>query len=861
MFFITNLKDYIDHLNNLSFLLNDNFSFFIFFKSSFIYLYKSILFFFSYLFSFHWLLDFVELPAIFKHNYRAIIEGYNIFDITFQMELNKNALFFETSSLNSKNFLTGIFNSCFLALPFSIGSFLSIRAFLINGLPAGIFSASGTIVGQILFFAFILFGFEFFLIPFLYWEIGIFLFGFFFVINVVFFLIHKPNMFLLSLSQKKELMELFKINFILTFFEQTCIFSYFGNFNLLQTNSSQENFFFIHISYLLGLFIGNIIWTAFFGFLIAAFRHFITNSIYFKISFINFNQYLHAFTLITITILCFINIPYYGFDFLFYGPLGFIYEDKALEVIKPKMTYGINFQQEKKKIDYYVVARDLPFDKPYIITENDFGETGGVLKYEHYTLLSERFWKNKDHARSDLMKQSEWFKQIKNFFYNSYNILARKKQTTTIDLGTPVDLYDGWDLEKDYLNSKKQKHEKQMQKELPLEQLLSTLFRNDTYYFYKNNKTLAELEVLKRAQAHRTFREKYLTNPVYKVWANIDMKYFFERQPKILNLTIDDEMDLFQRRIILQQYLHSASYYKNILQTNLKCSYAEKVYNQQFKGSLNHIRHYNAIKLNYNLDHFNNPVLPNFTNKVLKFDQTLFNEFNNQEKELLHEELNFSSKNINKNFLYYKINQEKAYSPYLLLTNNSPFYIGWNDKLHKFLVQTTNIPNFLKIGDEIEERFDNNFNIKEFKNKKEKYFSFQSWSPNLKLNTSYNSSQNVFKLPGLWASSEEIQNLKNTLEFIEDEDKDEDDDENKSKISKFEKKEDETEDEDDDEDKDVSLDDLLKRSQNYNWNWKKTEIDANLYKYLELGDVSPPQIDGIAWPGVNSQLLFKKIIN
>ena len=50
MFFITNLKDYIDHLTNLTILLNENFTFVIFFKSFFIYLYKSILFFLSYIF-------------------------------------------------------------------------------------------------------------------------------------------------------------------------------------------------------------------------------------------------------------------------------------------------------------------------------------------------------------------------------------------------------------------------------------------------------------------------------------------------------------------------------------------------------------------------------------------------------------------------------------------------------------------------------------------------------------------------------------------------------------------------------------------------------------------------------------------
>ena len=153
MLFANALKDYMDHMNNLSIILNDNFTIVVFFKSFFIYFANSIKFIFIYLISFKWITDFVELPAIFKHNYVAILEGKNLFEVSFETELDKSFfLFLENSSLNSKNFATGFLNSFFLVLPFSVPQILAIRAFLINGLPAGIWAAMGTILGQSYFF-------------------------------------------------------------------------------------------------------------------------------------------------------------------------------------------------------------------------------------------------------------------------------------------------------------------------------------------------------------------------------------------------------------------------------------------------------------------------------------------------------------------------------------------------------------------------------------------------------------------------------------------------------------------------------------------------------------------------------------
>lgn len=203
--FATSLKDYIDHLNALSFFFENNFNFWLFFKASFLYFYQSLSLLFVYICSFKWLTDFIELPAIFKHNYITVLEGKNIFEASFESELEKSFfLFLENASFPSKNFfITGFLNSFFLSLPFSVPHLLSIRAFLINGLPAGIWAISGTIIGQTLFFSLILFGVEFVITPFLHFEAISLLFGFILLINVIYQMIHTPNMRLFYFSQKK----------------------------------------------------------------------------------------------------------------------------------------------------------------------------------------------------------------------------------------------------------------------------------------------------------------------------------------------------------------------------------------------------------------------------------------------------------------------------------------------------------------------------------------------------------------------------------------------------------------------------------------------------------------------------------
>lgn len=803
MFFINALKDYIDHINYILFNLNENFTVFIFFKSFFLYIYNSLNLLFIYIISFKWINDFIELPANFKHNYIAILEGKNLFETLLEIELDKNFFsFFEYSSLNSKNFFVGFLNSFFLVLPFSIPQILAVRALVINGIPAGIFASLGTIFGQLIFFSFILFGFEFLIIPFLTFEPFNLLLGLFLLVNLLYNMINNPNMKIISFSQKNKniFLKLFGLNFVLSLTEQTSVYNFFGNLtfngssNLLEINDTIKSFFFNNIFYLFGILLGSLVFTIIFGFLIIQISNLISNNIFSKTPFIVVNERFNFIILTIMTILCFNNIPYYGFDYLIYGPLGFIYEDRFLDNNLPKIVYN-SFKRSKDKPSFITITTNpLNFDKSDLVKT----EPKTFLKYEQYSLQSENFWKNRNYLRNDQRNSSR--KQIKSNEKNNF----KKIKFEVPNYETPnLELY----------STKLQK------KENAIEEIFTQLFRNDIYLGYQDANSKNQI---KQVQIHREFREKYYKNPVYKALINLDMYPFLSGQPKTYNLTINDEIDLFKRRLILQNYLNTIQDYKKLVKAN-KESYGQKVYNQQFKGSLSLVKHFNAINLNFDFNKNTSSKLVDskLNKKVLKYDQPQYNFFSNENKLFLHEELN-------------KIVLDP--SKYMILNNTTPLYIGWDTSLRKFIIKTSNVPETLKSGDF-------SLNFEKNNNNLPPYFSFQSWSPAIE--TIKNDNYLNFKLPSLELSPEQLENFKKILQF--DTNKNNTSRNLKTSTNKVINKQ--------------TGDYLLNRLPNYNWYWAKSKLDSKSKKYLELGETIPSRLDGIAWPGINDKLLLNKLLN
>ena len=170
----------------------------------------------------------------------------------------------------------------------------------------------------------------------------------------------------------------------------------------------------------------------------------------------------------------------------------------------------------------------------------------------------------------------------------------------------------------------------------------------------------------------KRIKSKYYSNIVYKSILDFELSNFLGRQPKSYSLTKLEENDLFQKRLIL------ASYYDNLREYSKMPyfesfkdlflgpkSYANRVYNNQFKGTLKIIRRLFSISLErkYNRN----------KESVLKFDQPLYKEKLSDQNPLLHEELDDA-------YL------DEIQTPFLREVDPVPFYAGWDNKLRKFIV-------------------------------------------------------------------------------------------------------------------------------------------------------------------------------
>lgn len=858
MSFISTLKDYVDHMNALETVLQHPLTLWVLIKSFFVFVYKSVSLAFVYFISFKWLTDFIELPAFFKQNYLGIIEGKSAFEGGLRMQLVKEFFpFGETSIRNSNPIFIGFLNSFFLALPLSVPHILSLRAFLINGVPAGVYSIAGTLFGQILFFGCVLFGAEFFLVPFFHLDGLVILGGIVLLINLVYKMIHLPDIRNLTFEHKRELNQFFKFNFVLAWIEQVGIFSYFGNLtltplnNLIQTNSSPSSFFIVTIFYLLSLTLGSLLWTGLFSFVLVKSYDFISNKWLYNIPFHQLKERMHYICLTLVTLFCFNTIPYYGWDYLIANPLGFIYQDQALKDIKPKIHYRA-YQPSLKKtgavpLPYEMVLSNLPFDEE--IGRHDSETFDDHATYEQYSVDPERAWTN----RMQLKRLDADAKS------NASNVDQKSKtfKSSTQPVLVEIPIYDTPGL-KQYENDMVQQKSKYAGEDGQIEKIVNDVFRTDIYVGYANNRSVPKVIDLDTSTSqttfvHRLFRQKYLANPIYKAFTHLDMRAFLNGQIPSSNLTPYDEAELMRRRIVLENYVSSIS----TLRPHVDKSYAEKVYNQQFKGSLNVIRRYDSVRLNdYDVASLENNTI---TKKVLKFDQPKYNEFDDESKILLHEELPLQPEKKQKTGSSVKLTEQKnkiskrnknnkknkvstsssdgasTYRFYLHSNNTAPFYIGWDKELRKFLVKTPSVPSQIYAGDR--------GTMVDDKNNISSRFSFQSWTPLMETKSKQN--QKRLTLPTSQLSKQQIKNLKQIFNI--DSAAELDNLTGKQKLRRVLLR----------SLRNQELNDILKRSPNYDWYWKKNDLNVSFdFKgFLDLGDALPPKLDGITWPGVQNPFL------
>ncbi len=172
---------------------------------------------------------------------------------------------------------------------------------------------------------------------------------------------------------------------------------------------------------------------------------------------------------------------------------------------------------------------------------------------------------------------------------------------------------------------------------------------------------------------------QYYSSALTKLQLWVDMDLFLNRQPKSYLLTPQQEQQLVQNRTILAKYYDTLRNYTQLPYLGHfnkyffgSRSYADRVYNQQFKGSLFITRRLFTISL----DSQQNP----FQQRVLKYDQPLYKSLRTDSNPLLHEEL--------KN----EFDENLLDSPFLEVTETEPFYSGWDQNLRQLVVTNRFFP-------------------------------------------------------------------------------------------------------------------------------------------------------------------------
>nr|ALO21233.1 hypothetical chloroplast RF1 [Chloromonas radiata] len=309
--------------------------------------------------SLYWLQNLWSLPIIVPDIASSMISEISVLDGYFHNAFS----FLETplsygkqniSLYGLEKFTIGLINSIFLFLPTSAAHIILLRRFVFQGIEAGYIAGIGIIAGNILWLASIIFGWRFFVIPWLSLDILRYVLGFVILIKFMWHAAHdeRRTNIVTNLSKSK----IFFVNFLLALTEQTSIYPFITNMSIGAESSIVETFpvenlavfIFIHLAYLLGILAGSLsllhltcwLWE---NPIYKIYIWFISNSSFpFNIAKgtkTNYYKYLN-FGFLYLTMLCTISsIPYFGLDYTLTNPLGFVSDDRILYPNNKKTTF------------------------------------------------------------------------------------------------------------------------------------------------------------------------------------------------------------------------------------------------------------------------------------------------------------------------------------------------------------------------------------------------------------------------------------------------------------------------------------------------------------------------------------------
>jgi hypothetical protein len=641
---------------------------------------------FIYILSFQWLRDFTLLPIIIPQISSAI------FRETFFLESPANMFFFffEIPSLRENTLLLGIFNSIFLTLPLSVIHILTIRRLFIKGIPAATFSIVGYLVGQWLFIGSVIFGLRNVLIPWLTFEPLSYLLGIIIIFRLVYSMTQE-NLRELPGWNQPQYINFFLTSFVLSWCEQTAVFQYLGNLSLaptpstLETLSSSHNFF-GHFFYIIGIAIGSLFFTFFWGIILIQLKNWCIR--YTPLFLSSFIQTINTGSFVLAIGLSLSSVPFYGLDYLTTGPFGFVSQDKVFKntvfdqynVKDSVMGLGISSQFDSVDIDIspFDRGRYLVFPErtmPFAFEDLNYrGEFEWTTRYDKVSTVTD--------SRAGFLSLAKLFKKQKTDELGkvpqardeSQNSLSIKSQfaSDTTSLISGIENNNSRFQEWYALDSTNSADDAR-----PLESIFSEM--QDTTF---------PLDFLRTASVEPgnidlKIKQKYYSNPLYKNLLTLDIDLFLNRQPKTSRLNGEHELDLYTKRRMLTTYYDSLRDYAQLPYAadfaaffEGSKSFSNKVYNQQFKGTLRSVCR--LFSLTSDRDALLNREQGN--QLVLKCDQPLYTFPNDPNFSSYHEELSSRTKS------------EQKVSPFLANFVSGPLYAGWDEKLRKLIITNKFLP-------------------------------------------------------------------------------------------------------------------------------------------------------------------------
>ena len=686
MSFVTTIRDYVEILNTISSSLGNNFTINNFILESFFYIFKTLQCWLIYLISFHWIHDFTLLPISLPQLSSAI------FKESFFLETPSKIFFefLEIPDLNQNKFILGFFNSFFLSLPLSIVHILSIRRLLIQGVPSGIYSIGGYIIGQMFFITLTIFGIRQIIIPWFTLEPLNYILGVILIFRIVYSMTQE-NLKELNGWFLPQYKNYFLTSLLLGWCEQSSIYQYLGNLTLSSNVTILESFssnssissFFTHFIYIFGIFLGFIFFTFIWGLVFLQIKNWCI--LYTPLFLSSFIQVINKTSFVIALALSLSSIPFYGFDYLVTGPLGFVSQDSVFKntlfdqynvkdsigVVSGPATQNKDVEVDVSSFDRgrYLLSLDIP--QPLSFEELNYrGEFDWTARYDKLSGISD--------SKTGLFTLAKVFKKQKinqlenksnlqqNLGFN--NLLVEKRENFDLNflesdpqiLQRFTDWYDIIDEESENAELAK-----------PYRELYNVSFPTD----YLRNDSVIEKDI------EQKIKDKYYSNPVYKNLLCLDIDFFLNRQPQKFKLNAIQELDLYTKRRMLESYYDSLRQYAQLPYSEVfdeffdgAKSFSNKVYNQQFKGTLRSVRR--LFSLTPNPQGLNDENIQT----ILKFDQPLYKFSEKQQFSPYHEELINESKNTK---------NESSLKNTILI---KPLYAGWDESLRKFVITNKFLP-------------------------------------------------------------------------------------------------------------------------------------------------------------------------